>query len=304
MCSLLSDTKWSNRILVELYETTKTLQRLVGFKLKYPKRDENSRDRGPLDFPEVQLVVLLVISTKLLFPFDDIKRYPTTSGEPSTQVMDWPTWAQAQRRFENHPEADGRLSNETAIQLTDKDVFHMDPERLDQYMDWYETSWLSNSRSLHPVADMFPTGRTGSEIPRESEMAVDPAATDPGEALKTLLQTVMESLKPAPVASTPAADSVRPGSWYRRYRWESQLPEAARVFYNLAAQVASISLPTLIRAVSNTEWRISKWLENQRRTRYIEQWDREDDEGDGEDEVDELDEQLHNFEVGEEYGIK
>lgn len=287
-----------------MYETIKTLQRIVGFRFKYPTKDENSREREALDFPEVQLVVLLVISTKLLFPFDDIKRYPTTSGESSTQVMDWSAWVQAQRRFENHPQADGRLSKEMAIQLTDKDVFHMDPQKLDQYMDWYETSWLGNHRGLNPVADMFPTGRTGSEFQPESEMAIDSTATDPEEALKSLLQTVMEALTPAPVASTQDADNARPGSWYRRYRWESQLPEAAHVFYNLAAQVASISLSTLIRAVSNTEWRISKWLEDQRRTRYMEQWNREGDEGDEEDEdaIDELDEQLYNFEVGEEYG--
>lgn len=288
---------------VDVYETIKTLQGLLGFKFDFPPKDDSGKSREALDLPEVQIAVLLVISTKLLFPFDDLKRYPATYGEPSAQVMDWPRWLWAQKRF-TYPQARGELDREMAIQLTDRDVFHMDTSDLDQYMDWYETHWLDKPRRVNPVADMFPTSRTPTSRP-ETEAPIGATASDPEEALKALLQSVMESLKPAPVSSAQKADIVRPGSWYRRYRRESQLPEAARLFYEINADLASVSLSTLIRTVSNAEWRIAKWLEDQRRAEYMEQemqWNtegEEDDEYEDEvDEVDELDEQLYNLEVG------
>lgn len=279
-----------------MYETVKTLQGILGFKFDFPPKDDSGKSREPLDQPEMQLAVLLVIATKLLFPFDDLKRYPSTHGEPSTQIMNWPEWLRAQRRFEYHPQTHGKMAKELAIQVTDKDVFHMEPQDLDQYMDWYESNWLDKPRALNPVADMFPTGRTGTE------MTPDTAASDAEEALKVLRQSVMEALKAAPVSSAQKADLVRPGSWYQRYRWETQLPETARVFYKLNADLASVSMSTLIRTVANAEWRIAKWLEDQRRAEYMEQemqWDTDGEEDDeDEDNINELDEQLYNLGVG------
>lgn len=219
--------------------------------------------------------------------------------------MDWSKWLGAQKRFENHPQADGKLGKEMAIQLNDQDALQMNFEDMDQYMDWYESSWLDKPKALNPVADMFPTGRTEPDFVPESEMAVNSAATDPEVALKTLLSTVMGGLRPAPVSTSQDADDLRPGSYYRRYRWESQLPETAHKFYSLAAQLATVSLSRLIRTVSNTESRITGWLEDDRRARYFEQerqWNSESGaEGEDEDELDDLDDQLDGLGFGETY---
>lgn len=290
-----------------MYETVQTLQRILDFNFAYPTDFEEKKPIEALDLPELQLVVLLVISTKLLFPLDDVRRYPETLGEPATQIMNWSEWLDAQRRFENHPQADDKLGQELAIQLNDQDALQMDSNDMDQYMDWYERSWLDKPKALNPVADMFPTSRTQPDSVPESEMVVETAATDPEEALKSMLSTVMGGLKPAPVSTTQDASNIRPGSWYRRYRWESQLPETAHMFYSLAAELASVSLSTLLRAVSNTESRITAWLEDKRRADYVEQWNSEgDSEGDAEDEdedeSDALGEQLRDLEVGETSG--
>lgn len=61
------------------------------------------------------------------------------------------------------------------------------------------------------------------------------------------------------------SDVPRPGSQYKRYRWESDLPEMARPFYETVAKVAGISLHTLVRAVFETEMKISRWQEDRRR---------------------------------------
>lgn len=277
-----------------MYDTVKTLQQLIDFKFTYPSVLESQKRRDSLKLPEVQLVVLLVISTKLLFPFDDVKRYAASHREPATQTMDWSRWVYNQKWFEHLSMAqDDKLDKETLIRLNDHDVFHMEPDQLDQYMDWYESSWLDNYRSKHPVADLFSPSRPEPLNQPQSE------SSDPNEALERVLKSVMVALGPAPVNPSEEADRIRPGSWYRRYRWESQLPETARRFYEIAADLASISLLTLVRAVSVTEWRIAKWLEDERREAYMTKWGvAEVDDGDGT-EMDETDEEKSESEVKE-----
>jgi RNA polymerase I-specific transcription initiation factor RRN7 len=60
----------------------------------------------------------------------------------------------------------------------------------------------------------------------------------------------------------------RPGSSYRFYRSESELPDAARAFYDAAARLSGISLHTLVRAVFQTELRLQDWQEDKRRAEY------------------------------------
>jgi RNA polymerase I-specific transcription initiation factor RRN7 len=116
----------------------------VGFRFEFPTTVPG-RSR-PLHLPEVQLITLIVISTKLFFPFDDIKRYPVSTREPSAQVLDWKLWGQVQRHFDRRETAGGRIGKGNEILVTEKDVFDMTPAQLDEYMDWYETSWLDHSR--------------------------------------------------------------------------------------------------------------------------------------------------------------
>jgi RNA polymerase I-specific transcription initiation factor RRN7 len=260
--------KSHSHCLVDVYDTVKTLQQLVDFGFTYPSMPESQKRSDSLKLPEVQLVVLLIISTKLIFPFDDdVKRYAASYSEPATQTMDWSRWAYNQNWFEHLSMVqDDKLDKETLIRVNDHDIFKMEPDQLDQYMDWYESSWLDSYRAKHPVADLFSPSRPEPQAQSESESA------DPSEALERVIKSVMVALGPALVNSSEDADRYRPGSWYRRYRWESQLPETARKFYEIAADLASISLSTLVRAVSVTEWRIAKWLEDERREAYMAKW--------------------------------
>ncbi|OQD75094.1 hypothetical protein PENDEC_c008G00131 [Penicillium decumbens] len=273
---------------IDVYDTVKSLQKLIDFDFAYPRLRRNNERRESLKLPEVRLVVLLVISTKLIFPFDDLERYTASYSEPATQSMDWSRWADNQKWFDNLSMAeDDKLDKETLIRLNDHDVFRMDLDQLDQYMDWYESSWLDSYGGKNPVADLFSPSRPEPQTQQGKQSA------DPSAALQRVLRSVMVALGPAPVDPSEDADHVRPGSWYRRYRWESQLPETARRFYEIAADLAAVSLPTLVRAVAVTEWRIGKWLEDQRREAYMKKWGvAEANDGDGA-QLDELDEEIH-----------
>ena len=124
----------------------KRLQDLLGFSFEFPK-GLTGRSR-PHDLPEIQLISLIVISTKLLFPFDDLKRYPTSAKEPTTQVIDWKLWAQTQRHFDSRETARGRIGKGNEILVNERDVFNMTPSQLDEYMSWYENNWLDNSKGM------------------------------------------------------------------------------------------------------------------------------------------------------------
>ncbi|KAJ5157165.1 uncharacterized protein N7482_008265 [Penicillium canariense] len=283
---------------IDVYETVKTLKGLVGFTYAFSAPAQGTKRKQTLHLPEVQLMALVVIATKLLFPFDDLERHPATAKEPATQAIEWPLWVRSQNHFDNREIACGNIGKDQVIQLTDKDVLNMAPSQLDEYMDWYESNWIDSSRTMNPVADMFPTSRTTDTAAQRQPMPASTLATaaDPEEALDVLVRTVMQELKPKKVDPDQEEDERRPGSWYRRYRWESQLPETARAFYKLAAQLAAISLPALLHAVNVTEWRIAKTIEDQRRAEYfslamdLDMEGANDDSADDMEELEELDE--------------
>ncbi|KAB8232215.1 TFIIB-type zinc finger domain-containing protein [Aspergillus alliaceus] len=243
---------------IDVYSAVKRLQDLLGFSLEFPNSFAG-RTRL-LDLPEIQVITLIVISTKLLFPFDEIKRYPASAKEPTTQVIDWKLWAQEQRHYDSRETAGGRIGKGNEVLVNERDVFDMTPSQLDEYMDWYENSWLDNSRVANPLSDLFPTGPA----------SVDPQTAAPleennEEAISSMLKRVTQQLQPRKVILEDNTDTPRPGSSYVRYKMESDLPETARSFYETAAKVAGISLSTLVRAVSQAEYKITRWLEDQRR---------------------------------------
>ncbi|EPS27904.1 hypothetical protein PDE_02848 [Penicillium oxalicum 114-2] len=288
---------------IDIYESVQFLKTLVGFSYAFNIGGSRAKLKRALDLPEVQLMALIVIATKLIFPFDDLTRCPATTKEPATQIMDWARWARAQADFAYHEQSHGKIANEGAIQLTDKDVLTMAPSELDDYMDWYESNWLDASRSTNPVADMFPTSRTieAPALPQAVAPSTVATGANPEEALDSLLKTVMQGLKTNVPDPELEEDGRRPGSWYWRYRWEAQLPDTAKQFYEIAAELAAVSLPTLLRAVAITEYRIAKTIEDKRRAEYFSQaFDSDVDahaDDDSLDGMDNLDEQLTGLAV-------
>lgn len=130
-----------------MYETAKTLQGILRFTFEYPTRIRGNGRKEALNLPEVQVIVLIIIATKLLFPFDELKRIPATSKEPATQSVNWNEWVQAQRHFNNHEQTGGQIGKEQIIRITDQDVLGMNNSELDQYMDWYEKDWLHDIKT-------------------------------------------------------------------------------------------------------------------------------------------------------------
>lgn len=126
--------------LVEVYPAVRHLQNALGDTSAFPQSIVG-RFR-PAYLPEVQLMSLLVIITKLFFPIDDIKRYPYSWKDPAAQVMDWDSWIRAQKEFDEKGRRGETLGKGEAISISESDALDMIPKQLDDYMDWYEKMWI------------------------------------------------------------------------------------------------------------------------------------------------------------------
>ncbi|KAL2871051.1 TFIIB-type zinc finger domain-containing protein [Aspergillus lucknowensis] len=248
---------------VHIYPVAKRLKELLGFTFEYPSQVVSTRK--PLDKPELQMVTLVVIATKLLFPFDDVQRHPASAHEPTVQAIDWDAWAEVQDRFEKRDASAGRIGKGKEILVNEGDALTMTPDQLDDYMDWYENSWLDRSTGASALASLFPLGSSAEE----SRPATVTAEDDEEEAIDSMLQMARRYLKNRTVLSDVDPDIPRPGSQYARYRDESDLPATARTFYETAAKVIGIPLPILVRCVHHAEAQINKWLEDQRRIKHF-----------------------------------
>jgi len=61
----------------------------------------------------------------------------------------------------------------------------------------------------------------------------------------------------------------RPGSQYKTYRREKDLPPAAHALYEAAAKVIGASVKTLVATVLQTEWNLQMWAEADRKMAHI-----------------------------------
>jgi len=99
---------------------------------------------------------------------------------------------------------------------------------------------------------MFPIGQRTRAPPREQDT----------DSLKSKrMETVQKSLRPRKVITENqeaelGKDVLRPGSLYRRYRKVEDLNGHVKAFYNAVADLAGLSLKSVVRAVFLTEERL------------------------------------------------
>ncbi|KAF4768111.1 hypothetical protein HAV15_002136 [Penicillium sp. str.  len=244
----------------EIYEATRILQDLLGFTFQYPTPSSYDGRKTTLLLPDLQMIVLIVISTKLLFPIDDLKRYPTTAKEPAAQVMDWTLWARAQNNFDHDQPFGGKIGKKTAIQITDQDVLNMTSAQLDHYMDWYESSWLDTSKEPNRIAEMFPISRAEQDIQPTSTAVPEPSSTSITSCKRLGREgsslTTKRLITGVPASGITGIDG-------------NHISVAPHGLYELAAQLAAVPLKTLVRAVTVVEFRIAQQDEERQNREYF-----------------------------------
>ena len=151
---------------IEVYAATQRLARLLGVDFTVHLEGKTNSNRV-LQYPEVRLMALLVVSTKLFFPIDDIDRYPLSANDLSVLEMDWSAWVASHSTSRNkisHDEGgdDSDCSNDDnktetmrsmtfpeGSKMSESDCLAMGEAELDRYLDWYEANLASESVREH-----------------------------------------------------------------------------------------------------------------------------------------------------------
>jgi RNA polymerase I-specific transcription initiation factor RRN7 len=264
---------------IEVYAATQRLAQLLGidFTLQLGGKTDSNR---VLRYAEVQLMSLLIVSTKLFFPIDDIDRHPVSANDLSALKMDWPEWVATQSAVQDRDEASIHNSkNNTspdmtfpeAFKISESDCLAMGDAELDRYMDWYQENLTSeNIREQgragrdadfrRTLMRMFPTqpsrptlvSSKNGESKRSAGEDTSLARDEASDATQRLRQ-VQQALRPKKIAVSSAGEGqdevARAGSFYRRHREVKDLDGPARLLYTKAAELAGMSLKSMTRAV-------------------------------------------------------
>lgn len=129
---------------MEIYPIVRRLQQLFKFRFKFSSKKKWTLKAE--NYPEAQLLGLIVVATKLIFPFSNAKGFPSVPTEPAAQLIDWNLWRAAQKEFESLDKVPGRLPKGQEINVNEGNVFHMTEGQLDDYLDWYQDTWLDQKK--------------------------------------------------------------------------------------------------------------------------------------------------------------
>lgn len=263
---------------LQMYSTVKHLNTIVGFDFAYPN---TSSRRATLSYPEVQLMSLMVVATKLLFPFDSTKRFPRSLNDPGAFRMDWNTWLAAKSDFDSAlSSSESSIKPGTHMALKDTDILDMSDEQLDEYMDWYQRMWMNPERReegvKQKILDLFPVRHLPEET-MEERLAKESEHEGRVRGLKRdRVVRVMGALKARRAVSDEEEmemieqgvlekELLRPGMRFEVFRDVSSLESVAKTFHEEAAETVGISVEALVRAVRSVESKVEKWRREQRR---------------------------------------
>ncbi|KAK7896968.1 hypothetical protein LTR67_004856 [Exophiala xenobiotica] len=308
---------------IEVYTMARRLNLITKYNFSYPDGTSTSTEttrRQATTFPEAQLISLVVVTTKLLFPFDSdtVKRYPKEPNEPTTLRMKWSAWLAAKHSFDTASSSDDTtdlngLQPGAEIHITDSDIFRMSDNQLDQYMDWYQRTWIKSSSDAdsqarqsqsqsqsqqesaldREILDMFPLHDV--QDPVKTRAHDQQARLDGQSRLDARIREVQASLLPRRAISSEeeverGLELLRPGAMYPRYRHVEDLdldnkaaaaaePVVVRIFHEEVAQTACLSIKALVKAVNKSEQRIEHWLREKRRREVFSEESTDEDMG-------------------------
>lgn len=257
-----------------VYTGTERLAKLLD--LKFDFSHALSKKIYISQHPEIALLCAVVITTKLFFPLDEHRRFPTTTTEPAGMTLDWPTWFQqysaSQRSSEPRSAEQQNSSNAAHLATTEHDVFNMSTREMDDYLDWFaRTGWLDEEDAevgtekdyRGALYKMFPL-----EIPEQEITSSDTREKANLESIRAVHASLFPNLVVGIEAigrPTGKAKVLRPGSKYKRYRSKEEMPENAKIFYKAAGELVTLELDDVVLAVLQMEFRLGEWVDKQRK---------------------------------------
>ncbi|KAI1148815.1 hypothetical protein F4825DRAFT_464607 [Nemania diffusa] len=243
---------------IDIYITAKYIRELIKTEFSYSSDARKVRAMGN---PEVLLVSLIVVSTKLLYSLDNVERPPISQEDPRRTKVDWKEW---QKIVTGEPaEKRTRLTPGEEYKVTADDTLNMDKTKLDDYMDWFERMWLCDGepKTTERIRNLFDQKRTWppADEPRNPEQ-------NPGDQTKKQYEIFSRSIRSvSPVIESTENEKDQPRNLCPIWRSEKDLPDAAKVLYRKAAELAGIPLETLIRGATQVERQLELWCIQKRK---------------------------------------
>jgi RNA polymerase I-specific transcription initiation factor RRN7 len=263
--------RWTRALVLplEVFAGSQRLSKLINLDMSSLTASKASR-LVILRYQEAQLMALVIVASKLLFPFDDIERKVYQPTDLSSLSLNWSAWIDLHHKDERNSETDDELTFEQAFDFDQSDCLAAADGKLDAYLDWYEDNIASDEIREHGRA------RQDAEFRRTLfQMFPKPfrntALTD--KASNTAVNTVWDELLKSKdaiqnqgVAQPALSRNVnRYGSFYRRFRTVEELSGPARLLLEKAASLAGISLENMVQAVFATEKKLEKVEERLRK---------------------------------------
>ncbi|KAK5943858.1 hypothetical protein PMZ80_003139 [Knufia obscura] len=305
--ALLFDWTQELGLPLEIYSAVKKLAALIEFDFTYQLSHHSDLEggttrkkrRSPVAMPDAQLISLIVVATKLLYPFDfHIEGRAQPFGSSASLRIDWSTWLTIQKSHvaSNTSATSQTMQPDRAIETSAPDIHDFNPEALDQYMDWYQATFTTPEPVLkakktdleNSILNMFPL----SDLPAASTQEGSQARENDSAETGTLVSQIQrEAILPATATAVPRPDS--PGSdsdsdnndEHANYRSsylifpKPEILQATDIFFGndtsknhvtyfheRAAALACLDVKRLLRAVRYTEKKLEAWHYQQRRT--------------------------------------
>ena len=242
---------------------------------------------------------------KLYHPFDNLPRHVPSLTDPAALLIDWPSWVEAQKAHNTWNTDEHHLRRGTEINITEVDAMEMSGEQLDEYMDYYERTFIDQDRVEQKLPkdllDMFPTGRLDGSEP--ASYSYQEQFGKEQKAVEETLDAVIGSMRLRKVISKKSEEPVRRiGNFYKRYRRVEDLDGNAKVFHDKVAEMVGVRLETLVLAVGQMERLLIKWREAKIKEGLEEEEEEEEDEDTGGGEDDAGGEESENVEMMDESG--
>ncbi|KFX90695.1 hypothetical protein V490_06322 [Pseudogymnoascus sp. VKM F-3557] len=219
---------------LEIYGSCFQLAEALGIRFQYPK----ILSRHKLsEYPELQVAALVVISTKLLQPFDKMIRSPESLKDPSALRVDWDEWSGMVTEG-----GDSTVGQEAKV--SEADVFNMSGDMLDRYLDWYYRTWSGgrDSKVSQQILDLFPIEDSPNLHDNYQEIAT-PMSEHLGR-----VQSRLKVQKPVSANDEQYVATInRPGACYTRWQRDGDLSANEKVFVAKTAENAGTTVDILIR---------------------------------------------------------
>lgn len=240
------------------------------------------------EHPELRLMGLLVIATKMLYPADIAVRHPRDHGEPAALVVDWAVWNKRQSVIAVQADEPKSDNHDLYLDLTEHDALTMSEKDMDGYLDWFGRTWADKEEPHGNDADyrnelfrMFPVEASKEAVAAEESDQESTAEVKHRLETLRLNQSSLIIRHPEDDPEEMAEEGeqiLRPGQLYNQYRSEEDVPEKAKPFVVTAADLVGLPLKSLLVVVFQLERKLQVWSLEERKKRKLQtQDDRDED---------------------------